>query len=455
VVREEIKVRGRSAPEVLEVRATHHGPIVNDVLGAAPDQPLALSWTGLQHPCITEAGLGGARARSGEELVAATAQHTVPPVNMLWADSAGNIGYQCTGRIPIRRGGTPDMPRPGWDPGFEWEGTIPYDELPRLVNPESGYIVTANNRIVDDDYPHHITSEWMTGYRAQRIEQMLGERARHSVEDFERMQLDFLSFPGIETVHRLSRLQPGTQRAVRAIERLKSWDGRLDSATIAGTIFHAFTIEFAQAVVAAAVEDPALVERYLNKSAVGMLDIVSAPWRFQERLMALWEEGDPGWFASPGNPEGRSWGDVALESLERGLDLLERDFGRDPSGWRWGRVHEVEFTHPLGRANDLLRRIFHRRTPGAGASETVTQIGYIPTEPFRGAWGPVYRMIADVGDHHRSRWQLTTGQSGHPGSRHYDDMIDGWREGRTNPVLPEEQDVRAGGGARHLRLNPD
>ena len=74
--------------------------------------------------------------------------------------------------------------------------------------PESGYIVTANNRIVDDDYPHHITSEWMTGYRARRIEQMLGERQRHSVEDFERMQLDFLSLPGIETVHRLSRLQP-------------------------------------------------------------------------------------------------------------------------------------------------------------------------------------------------------------------------------------------------------
>jgi penicillin amidase len=135
--------------------------------------------------------------------------------------------------------------------------------------------------------------------------------------------------------------------------------------------------------------------------------------------------------------------------------MLQRRFGRDPAGWRWGRVHEIEFTHPLGGANALLRRIFNRRAPGAGASETVTQNGYLATDPFRGVWGPVYRMVADLGDPHRSRWQLTTGQSGQPGSRHYDDMIEGWRTGHTNPVLLEEHDVRAAGGARHLRLNPD
>jgi penicillin amidase len=454
IVREEIKVKGRS-PEVFEVRSTHHGPLVNGVLGARAESPLALSWTGLQHPCLSLAGNLSVRARSGEELVAATAEHTVPALNMLWADSGGNIGYQCAGRIPVRRGGTPDLPRPGWDAGFEWDGTIPYEELPHLVNPESGYIVTANNRIVDDDYPHHITSEWMTGYRARRIEQMIGTRERHSIEDFERMQLDFLSLPGIETVHRLSRLQPRSQRAVRAIERLKSWDGRLDAETVAGTIFHAFTIRFARAIVTAAVDDPRLIELYLNKSAVGLLDVVSSPWRFQERLIALWDEGDRMWFASPQHPEGRSWNDVALESLEAGLDLLEQTFGRDPGRWRWGHVHEVEFTHPLGSANELLRRLFNRRTPGFGASETVTQIGYNPTEPFRGTWGPVYRMIADLGDGHRSRWQLTTGQSGQPGSRHYDDMIDGWKRGTTNPVLTEEHDVRAAGGSRHLRLDPD
>ena len=114
---------------------------------------------------------------------------------MLWADRDGNIGYQLRGQGPDPPGRLPDLPKPGWTGEFEWDGTIPYDELPRVVNPPQGFIVTANNRIVDDDYPHHITSEWMTGYRARRIEEMLGERERHSIDDFERMQLDFFSLP--------------------------------------------------------------------------------------------------------------------------------------------------------------------------------------------------------------------------------------------------------------------
>ena len=141
-------------------------------------------------------------------MIDAAESHHVPPLNLLWADRDGNIGYQLAGKIPLRKGNVPDLPKPGWTGEFEWEGTIPYDDLPRTVNPPQGFIVTANNRIVGDDYPHHITSEWMTGYRARRIEELLGERERHSLADFERMQHDFFSFPGVETVHRLSRLHP-------------------------------------------------------------------------------------------------------------------------------------------------------------------------------------------------------------------------------------------------------
>jgi penicillin amidase len=404
---------------------------------------------------VSEAGYRSALARSGEEIVAATAIHTVPPLNMLWADAQGNIGYQLAGKIPLRRGGVADMPRPGWSGEFEWEGTVPFEDLPQLVNPPAGFIVTANNRIVGDDHPHHITSEWMTGYRATRIEQMLGERERHSVADFERMQHDFVSLPGIETAHRLARLGGASQRARRAVERLRSWDGTLGPDSVAGSIYQAFTVEFARAVIVAATADEALVERYLNKSALALFDVVSSPWRFQERLLSLWEEGNPDWFATAARPQGRSWDEVALESLERGLDALERRFGRDPDGWRWGRVHPVEFQHPMGTVNPILRRVFNRSVEAGGASETVTQNGYLPTDPFRCVWGPVYRMIADLGDPGRSRWQLTTGQSGHPASPHYDDMIDGWLHGHTHPVHAGEREARAAGGAHTLRLDPD
>jgi penicillin G amidase len=118
-------------------------------------------------------------------------------------------------------------------------------------------------------------------------------------------------------------------------------------------------------------------------------------------------------------------------------------------------VHAAEFMHPFGAANPVFRHIFNRRVEVGGASETVTQTGYLPTAPFKAVWGPVYRMVADLGDPTRSRWQLTTGQSGHPGSRHYADMIESWRTGRTNPAYLEDHEIHAAGGARYLRLHPD
>ena len=174
---------------------------------------------------------------------------------MLWADRerqhrlpAARAGSRCA------RAARPTCRKPGWTGEFEWDGTIPYDELPRVVNPARGFLVTANNRIVDDDYPHHITSEWMTGYRAQRIEEMLGERERHSVEDFERMQHDFFSLPG----HRDRPPALAPAPAAASARRARSSGSRAGTAgstpdTIAGTIYHAFTVVFAQAIVRAAV----------------------------------------------------------------------------------------------------------------------------------------------------------------------------------------------------------
>ena len=455
VVREEIRVKGQSKPEPLDVRITHHGPIVNDALGAEGEPPLALAWTALQSPLLTSVGYLAAHARNGDELVVATADHTAPPLNMLWADHEGNIGYKLIGKLPLRSGGVPDLPKPGWTGEFEWEGTVPFDELPEVRNPEQGFLTTANNRIVDDDYPHHVTSEWMTGYRAQRIEDMLDERGRHSLDDFARMQTDVHSLPGVETVHRLSRLHPSRQRETRAIEWLKSWNGNLDTDTIAGTIYQAFTLTFANAVAAAAIPDATLRDRFLNKSELGLIPVVSSPWRFQARLLELWDGGDESWFASPEHPEGRSWDDVALEALAAAIDGLEQRFGHDQERWRWGKVHGVHFSHPFGAVHPLFERIFNRRVETGGASETVLQNGYPPTEPFTGTWGPGYRMLADISEPGRSRWQLSTGQSGQPGSPHYDDLIDGWLHGRTNSAYADEQALRAAGRARALRLVPD
>ncbi|MGN6258507.1 MAG: penicillin acylase family protein [Solirubrobacterales bacterium] len=429
VEREEIVVKG-GEPVELEVRSTHHGPIVNAALGADEGEPLALAWQALAEPTAFAGMFDLLEIDSGPELVAKLEAHTSPASNMIWADRHGSIGYKLIGRLPMRRGGCPDLPKPGWTGEFEWEGTVPYEELPEVVDPESGFLVTANNRIVGDEYPHHITSEWLDGFRAKRIEELIEAREKHDFESFEAIQSDNYSIPGVEAARRLSRLHPRGQRERSAIERLRSWDGRLDPDTIAGTIYQAFLLRLAREVARCAIGDRDLCERWLDRNDNGFTTHSTSPWRWHSHLMALWEEADEELI-------GRPWDEIVLESLAGALNDLSDRFGPDPEGWRWGRVHEMKFPHPLGDANPLFDRLLNRRLRAGGAQETVSQIAYDPNDPYNAVWAPSWRMVADPTDPERSRWQMFTGQSGHPASPHYDDLQADWLEGRTQPMRGE------------------
>jgi penicillin amidase len=437
---EEIEVKGRSTPEVLEVRSTHHGPIVNEPLGADESEPLALRWIVFDAPAASAGIFEMLLARSGRELVECFEGAVAPAMNLVWADREGSIGYRMIGRLPIRRGDCPDLPKPGWTGEFEWDGTVPLEEMPEVVDPESGYLVTANNRVVGDEYPHHVTSDWLDGYRARRIEELLRAREEHDLEGFEEMQTDTISIPGLEAARRLGRLNPPGQRELSAIERLRSWDGDLDPDSIAGSIYQAFLLRLAREFTRAAIGDRDLSERWLDRADNGFLTFVTSTWRWHSHLMTLWEEGDEELI-------GRPWDELVLEALSAALDDLTDQFGPDPEGWRWGRVHEMEFGHPLGEANPILRRLLNRRLRAGGAQETVSQIAYDANDPYRAVWAPSWRMVADPAAPERSRWQMFTGQSGHPASPHYDDLQADWLEGRTQPMAGE-------GPWRELELAP-
>jgi penicillin G amidase len=430
IIEELISIRGEDRPERREIRLTHHGPIVNDALGADDQQPLALRWAALDEPAIAQAHLGVLGPRSGPELVEMLRTVTMPVSNLIWADRHGSIGYKMMGRIPRRQGDCPDLPKPGWTGEFEWDGWVPYDELPELTNPERGYVVTANNRVVDDDYPHHITSDWLDGYRAARIEQLLEETEEHDLDSFSRMQGDLYSIPGDEVVRRLARLEPTSQREIRALERLKSWDRRLGPHTVAGTIYQAFLLRLAREFTRAAIGDRDLSERYLDRADNGFIAHVTSPWRWQAHLLKLWAEGDD-------DLVGGSWDDLILEALRGALDDLEERFGPDAEQWRWGEVHALGFPHALGAGHPLLELIFNRTLHPGGSQETVAQIAYDPNHPYKAIWAPSWRMVADPAAPENSRWQAFTGQSGHAWSRHYDDLMPRWERGEMQPMSGE------------------
>jgi penicillin amidase len=427
---EAIAVRGWQEAEAVEVRSTHHGPLVNDFLVADDSEPLALRWIALDEPTTTRAMFGVLDPSSGAELVDLMRHHTTPASNLVWADRHGSIGYKLVGRLPVRTGGAPDLPKPGWTGEFEWEGTVPYEELPEVTDPDSGYVVTANNRIVGDEYPHHITSDWLDGYRAARIEQLLAASDEHDLDGFERMQTDVFSIPGAEAARRLARLAPESQRERWAIELLRSWDGCLSTDSVGASVYQAFLLRLGREVARAAIGDRDLAERWLDRADNGFLAHVTSPWRWQAHVMRLWEEGEE-------EIIGRPWNDLVLDALRGGLDDLEDRFGTDPDGWRWGDVHEMEFPHALGGANPLFRLLLNRRLRAGGAQETICQIAYDPNDPYTAVWAPSWRIVADPMAPERSRWQMFTGQSGHPASPHYDDLQVDWLSGRTQPIAGE------------------
>src|SRR5262249_31449664 len=153
-------------------------------------------------------------------------------------------------------------------------------EMPEVVDPESGFLVTANNRVVGDEFPHHVTSDWLDGYRARRIEQLIGSGEELDLDDFEAFQTDVLSIPGLEAARRLSRLSPAGQRETSAIERLRSWDGNLGADSIAGSIYQAFLLRLAREVARAAIRDRDLSERWLDRADNGFVPHVTSPWRW-------------------------------------------------------------------------------------------------------------------------------------------------------------------------------
>ncbi len=440
VTKEEINVKGQPHPETLIVAATHHGPIVNEPLRADVAEPLALCFSAIDLAGLTPANFKVLDFASGPDLVDALADHCHPVSNLVWADRHGSIGYKTVGRIPVRRGACPDLPKPGWTGEYEWEGWVPYEELPRVDDPESGFLVTANNRIEPPDFPHHITSDYLDGYRARRIEELIEATDKHDLESFESIQADMRSIPGLETVHRLVRLRPRDQRELSAIERLRSWNGSMDPDSVAATIYQAFTLRLGREVARAALRDRDLAERWLDRADNGFIAHVTSPWRWQSHLLGLWEERDGGLI-------GRPWDDLVLDALRAAMDDLESELGPDQGTWRWGRVHPLVFPHPLGAANPVFARIFNRRLEVGGAQETVAQVGWDPNDPFTAIWAPCWRMVADPVRPERSRWQAFTGQSGHPGSRHYDDLQVDWKQGRTQPVVGE-------GPWRTLTLEP-
>ena len=395
---EQIGVRGQ-APVDIVVRETRHGPVVSDIVGMAPAPPgkvFAAAMSVLAPANDAATGLlaldrAGSVAQAGQ----AAAQISAPVQNLLVADKAG-IGQFTTGRVPIRRAGNGDWPERGDTDQYDWVGWASGDALPHTVDPSSGHLVNANERVSPPDFPVFMGQDWFGDWRARRIRQMLGT-GPHSLDDFARMQVDVTDSFAQSILPALNARPRGDDLPGRAAALLVGWDGRMGARLPQPLIFEAWWHRFFGL----------LLEKhgFSGQVPAPASDVVAA---------AL-------------SPAGEHWcggdcGPLLDAALATAMPPLAARFGPDPAAWRWGAVHLANFADPV--LPPLSNRI-----PQPGNATTVFAGGTGGNGSFTAVHGPGFRGLYDLANLDRSRFITAPGQSGNPVSPHARDMLSRWRIG--------------------------
>jgi len=441
VVQEEIKVRGRKGPAREEIVITRHGPIISPCI-RGETRPLALKTTILEPAHPIEIVLMLMSATNWGEFREALRGWPAPPQSFSYADVKGNIGYQLAGLIPMRARGYGMVPSPGWTDEYEWTGFIPFDELPSSSNPETQWSASANNKIVDDDYPYFLTFNYANGYRQQRIVQLLGSKEKFSLDDFKAMQADLYSIPGRELARYIISLPAGEEWVRRAQTFVKAWDYLLSPNSVAACIVEVF---FSHLVRKALQEKlGSWSEFYLGRGIHRLRDEGhffgdSASW-ILDKITSR-----PQWFAE------KSWQEAMAEALASAMAELRTLLGDDVSRWQWGRLHSQRFHHVLGRGPALARLFNRGPVPVGGDANTLWQAAYYPRHQYQcDSYNASYRQIIDLSDFNKSLAVIPSGQSGQPSARHYADQISLWQRGEYHPMPWDRADVEAVAEARFI-----
>jgi len=410
-----IPVRGESRPRTHVIRETIRGPIVNDFLPSVDehgDPPLSLRWVGQEHLEDLRALIDLNRAHDWPGFRAALSRWAVPAINFGYADATGFVGYQCAGRIPVR-GQVKRGYRSAADPQDAWRGYVPFDALPRIENPPTGYVATANNRAAPDDFPYPLHGAWAAGHRAVRLRQSLAGESQSTRDDMIALQNDVKSCRAERLVPPLlAHLAASHDRDVSFLrDTLAAWDYRYTTESAAPLLFESFMRAW-QARVAS--------EHFPQRLAPLVTAHGSAAAQLIERGPAALA-----WFTAGETAFTSALHECALHAVS----ILRTSVPGERTHWSWGGAHIAHWLHPLtGVLSPADTAHLHvGPSPVDGGADTVRNTGSGPH--FEANSGAEYRLVVDFAAPDRIWAVQATGNSGVPGSPHYADQFPVWLAG--------------------------
>ncbi|HEY5249046.1 MAG TPA: penicillin acylase family protein, partial [Dermatophilaceae bacterium] len=448
------------------VRSTGHGPLLSDVIPgvtqagkSAPVQgkpeatpyALSLAWTGLLPGHTADAVFEINTAQNFAQFRDAAKDFAVPSQNLLYADTAGHIGYQAPGQVPIRMSSTEGAPpgywpAPGWDPKYDWKGFVPFNQMPTSYDPPEGYIVAANQAVTASKTPF-LTTEWDYGFRSERIRTLITATTKVTPARMSEIQGDtYNEFAPVFVKALMAVRLDNDPFAEDAKELLRNWDytqpGGKSPPAAAAAYYNAVWRNTLRLTF-----DDELGDLKADGSS-----------RWMQALTGLLAKPRDAWWdnkLTPGVIESRD--EILREAMVAARLDLTTKLGKTPVTWQWGRLHQLTLKHSLGgdSAPALVRAIFNRgpwQMPGGSA--IVNANGWDASKGYGVTSAPSMRMVVNLGDLNASRWVNQTGSSGHPFDAHYVDQADAWVKNETFPWPFTEAAVRDG-GADELILTPD
>ncbi|MEC0238856.1 penicillin acylase family protein [Paenibacillus dokdonensis] len=416
VYKEEIKIKGEE-PVSYDVVVTRHGPIISEFAkDQQQDTALAMRWTALDSTTELEAIQMFAKAHNWEEFKKSLEFFDAPAQNFVFASTDGTIAYRGNGLIPIRKKGDGSVPVPGWTDEYEWTGYIPWDDLPTTVNPKEGFIATANNKVIDDSYPFHLTDSWAQPYREARIQQVLSGKDKLTVEDMQKLQFDRNNLQAEEFLDGLigkvknnSDLRPVDKEVLGL---LQNWNKVNDPDQAAPLAYELWMQKFDDVLFKPEISDD-MMKLFNNKAIV----------KDEMLRKSLQGEQEP-WVDEKGGLE-----KVALQALQLAVDQAVTLQGKHPSKWQWGEFHQVDFPHPLGSVKPLNLIFNAKAVPMGGGRVTVGAAGW-DSATGEVNHGAPWRTVIDLSDPLRSFNVVGPGQSGHLLSKWYHNQVDDWTTGQ-------------------------
>jgi penicillin amidase len=434
---ETIRVKGRDSVKT-EILLTRHGPIVTDWEKGSKEKAISARWAFTEGLQPAQASYLLAKAKDMQGVKEALRYWELPCQNFVFADDQGNIGYWCCATIPKRLKGDGILPMPGWTDEYEWKGYVPFEERPHRINPREGFIATANNKVVGDDYPYLIGHYWEPMDRITRICQLLECKEKLSVDDFKRMQQDVYCVLASEMTPKMVNVLErrfSDEEAKRAKDILSKWDFVMNRDSVGACLFEVTFRKMLDNIFKDELGEE-LFNEYLKTSV------------FPPRALRMMiEKGSSLWFGK------KTLDDILALSMKQMFSELRQVVGGDMNKWTWGKIHSLTFEHPLGRKKPLSWIFNLGPFPVGGSKLTINMRQYPYEKPYRANHGVSMRMIVDLSNMEGSCRVLPTGESGHLASQHHKDQTDLYLSGRYHPEWTDRREAEKNSEAK-LTLRP-